>query len=338
MLSVAQLQVLPKIELHCHLDGSVSPKVIYRLAQQQGIALPARWSDFLKLVQVPEHVRDLGAYIHCFDFVLTLLQTAPALTAAAYDVVAQAAQDHVRYIEVRFAPELHTQQGLTLNEIISAVITGLHQAQADFGVTAAALVCGMVTSPLATAKATFTAAQPFLGRGVAGGDFAGNEAASSPAALAPAVKMAQKLGLPMTLHTGECHCATSVLETAALGVKRLGHGIAIAEDKAALSKLAQHDVVLELCLSSNLQTQAVSSLAAYPVKALQASGISFTINTDNRTVSHTTLTREYALWQAAFNFGRADFLRANQQAVAVAFCDPATKTRLYAELKLGYGR
>lgn len=336
MLSVEELRALPKVELHCHLDGSLSLKVIRQLARMAQVDLPTTDADLEKLVSVPDNMKDLLSYLKRFDVVMPLLQTEAALELAAYDVIEQCAQENVKYIEVRFAPDFSTEKGLSVEAAIAAVIKGLHRGRADFQVESGLLVCAMRQFPNARNQAMFHAARPFLGDGLVGGDFAGDEANFPTGVIEPAIKVAQQLNIPMTLHAGESHCVHNVMAALVLGIRRFGHGVALGGHPELQSEVAQAGGVLEMCLTSNLQTKAIVKIDDYPVPELIANHVKITINTDNRTVSRTTLTKEYLLWQQHFGITKAQFHEFNLNAINAAFCSDLVRERVIGELATGY--
>ncbi|WP_125608405.1 adenosine deaminase [Lapidilactobacillus bayanensis] len=336
MLTAQELKALPKVELHCHLDGSLSLKAIRRLAQMANVQLPQTDTALRDLVSVPDDIENLLAYLKRFDVILPLLQTKEALELAAYDVIEQCAAENVRYIEVRFAPDFSTEKNLSVAEAIAAVLKGLQRAKTDFGVASGLLVCAMRQYSNARSQAMFQAAQPFLGQGLVGGDFAGNEADFPTEVIAPALKTAQELGIPMTLHAGESHCVHNVMAALALGVRRFGHGVALGGHPDFQKQVSQAGGVLEMCLTSNLQTKAIPNIASYPVAELLANHVKITINTDNRTVSNTNLTKEYELWQQYFGITKDQFHEFNLNAINAAFCSETIRRRVIGELNAGY--
>lgn len=326
-MDLQTLQALPKVELHCHLDGSLSLKAIRRLAAMAHRPVPVADADLRQLVQVQEPVLDLMDYLKKFDFVAPLLQTKAALHLAAYDVLEQAAQENVQYIEIRFAPAFSIDQGLTYSEAIEAVLAGLEQGRLAFGIESNLLICGMRQLSNAQNIATFKAAAPFLTQG-GGVDFAGNEADYPPEVLQPAVDYAKAHHLKLTLHAGECHCAHNIYDSIMAGVQRIGHGTALYEAPELADVLKAHRVCLELCLTSNLQTKAIHHLADYPYALIVRKKLLACINTDNRTVSNTTLTKEYALFQRYFGTTATQFLKFNLAGIQAAFCSKALKRQL----------
>ncbi|MBO4126743.1 adenosine deaminase [Streptococcus suis] len=333
MLNVNELV---KTELHCHLDGSLSLGVIRQLAQMAKITIPAEDEALRKLVSVHGKVDSLMAYLKLFDFVRPLLQTASALELAAYDLVRQAARDKIIYIEVRFAPELSTDQDLTILEAVSAVLVGLSRGQEDFGVVAKLLVCGLKQTNLNQTKELFSAIADSAPKGLVGFDFAGNEADYPTEELRDIIQFTQSLGYPMTFHAGECGCVTNVIQALELGIRRIGHGTALTRNPEAIQAFVNSGATLEMCLTSNLQTGAADSIEYFPYHELVEAGATITINTDNRTVSNTTLNREYQLFVEYFGTSKADFYRFNQNAIQASFASKEEKKVLLELLDQQY--
>ncbi|HEL1605364.1 TPA: adenosine deaminase [Streptococcus suis] len=333
MLNVNELV---KTELHCHLDGSLSLGVIRQLAQMAKITIPAEDEALRKLVSVHGKVDSLMAYLKLFDFVRPLLQTSTALELAAYDLVRQAASDKVIYIEVRFAPELSTDQDLTILEAVSAVLVGLNRGQEDFGVVAKLLVCGLKQTKPNQTKELFSAIADLAPKGLVGFDFAGNEADYPTEELRDIIQFTQALGYPMTFHAGECGCVTNVIQALELGIRRIGHGTALTRNPEAIQAFVNSGATLEMCLTSNLQTGAADSIEYFPYHELVEAGANITINTDNRTVSNTTLNREYQLFVEYFGTSKADFYRFNQNAIQASFASEEEKKVLLELLDQQY--
>ncbi|MDW8650625.1 adenosine deaminase [Streptococcus suis] len=333
MLNVNELV---KTELHCHLDGSLSLGVIRQLAQMAKITIPAEDEALRKLVSVHGKVDSLMAYLKLFDFVRPLLQTSTALELAAYDLVRQAARDKIIYIEVRFAPELSTDQDLTILEAVSAVLVGLNRGQEDFGVVAKLLVCGLKQTKPNQTKELFSAIADLAPKGLVGFDFAGNEADYPTEELRDIIQFTQALGYPMTFHAGECGCVTNVIQALELGIRRIGHGTALTRNPEAIQTFVNSGATLEMCLTSNLQTGAADSIEYFPYHELVEAGANITINTDNRTVSNTTLNREYQLLVEYFGTSKADFYRFNQNAIQASFASEEGKKVLLELLDQQY--
>lgn len=326
------LKDLAKAELHCHLDGSISLEVIRQLAEMANITVPVSDKELKQLVVAPENAESLMDYLKTFDFVRPLLQTKEALHLAAYDVARQAAQENVIYTEIRFAPELSMDEGLSASETVEAVLAGLKQAEEEFGIVAKVLVCGMKQSPKEVTRDIFEHVVELAEKGLVGFDFAGNELDFPPAQLADLIKETQALGLPMTFHAGECGCAHYIADSIALDIKRIGHSTAIYNQPELIQEFIEKGVTAELCLTSNLQTKAAKSLDEFPFLALKNAGAKITINTDNRTVSDTNLTKEYALFVKHFGVSVADFLAFNKNAIQASFTNEAQKAELLSKI------
>lgn len=331
-LDKTTLKDLAKAELHCHLDGSISLEVIRQLAEMANITVPVSDKELKQLVVAPENAESLMDYLKTFDFVRPLLQTKEALHLAAYDVARQAAQENVIYTEIRFAPELSMDEGLSASETVEAVLAGLKQAEEEFGIVAKVLVCGMKQSPKEVTRDIFEHVVELAEKGLVGFDFAGNELDFPPAQLADLIKETQALGLPMTFHAGECGCAHYIADSIALDIKRIGHSTAIYNQPELIQEFIEKGVTAELCLTSNLQTKAAKSLDEFPFLALKNAGAKITINTDNRTVSDTNLTKEYALFVKHFGVSVADFLAFNKNAIQASFTNEAQKAELLSKI------
>lgn len=326
------LKDLAKAELHCHLDGSISLGGIRQLAEMANIMVSESDKELKQLVVAPENAESLMDYLKTFDFVRPLLQTKEALHLAAYDVARQAAQENVIYTEIRFAPELSMDEDLSASEMVEAVLAGLKQAEEEFGIVAKVLVCGMKQSPKEVTRDIFEHVVELAEKGLVGFDFAGNELDFPPAQLADLIKETQALGLPMTFHAGECGCAHYIADSIALDIKRIGHSTAIYNQPELIQEFIKKGVTAELCLTSNLQTKAAKSLDEFPFLALKNAGAKITINTDNRTVSDTNLTKEYALFVKHFGVSVADFLAFNKNAIQASFTNEAHKAELLSKI------
>lgn len=333
------LKDLPKVELHCHLDGSLSLACIRQLAELAGVELPQSDDDLRALVTAPKDCESLNDYLRVFDVVRPLLQTKEALRLAAYDVGRQAAEDKVIYTEIRFAPELSMDEGLTVAETIEAVCQGLKQAQEEFGLVAKALICGLKQSDKDLTRQIFQEAKGQLGQTLVGGDFAGNEADYPTEVLSDMIsEFADELGYPMTFHAGECECPcpANIAKAVELGIKRIGHGTTCYNQSELIQVLVDNEVTLELCLISNLQTKAAKTIEAFPYLPLKEAGARMTINTDNRTVSQTNLVREYEAFVEHFDTSIAEFYQYNYYALEAAFASDEEKIPLFERLRADY--
>lgn len=283
---------LPKVELHCHLDGSVSVRRLKELILSSGDELPENWHT---CVHAPQICNNLEEYLKPFPLIVKYLQTEKALELAAYDVIAQAAAENVIYIEMRFAPILHCQGGLDCDGVVKAVLSGVKRAEQDFSVKAGVILCLMRGGSDDDNKRVIDAACYFYDNGVAAVDLAGNEAKYPTGKYAGLFELAAAKGLPFTIHAGENGPSENVLTAIEMGASRIGHGLALSDSPKLRKLCAEKNILLELCPASNLQTKAAKSLRDYPINLFLRDGIPVSVNTDNRTVSNTDLTREFML-------------------------------------------
>lgn len=299
----------PKAELHCHLDGALRPATAEELAREQGIEL----SRPLRLV-APADCPSQAAYIAYFDDALAVLQTAAALERAALELGVDSAAENIDYLEVRWAPRLHLRSGLTVPEVIAAVLAGLAAAP----LRAVAIVCAMRQHSPEENVALAREAGRFAGRGVVGFDLAGDEVRYPATPQRPAFEAARAAGLRLTCHAGEAGQPSSVDEALGLGVERIAHGVIGARDPKIVERLRSEGVVLDLCPTANWKCKAVPSLAEHPLPALIRAGVRCTISTDSRTVAGTTLSHEFEL---ASEMGLSDeeLRKCNEVAYAARF-------------------
>lgn len=288
------LRAMPKIELHCHIDGSLRPDTMIELAREQGVVLPYDDADALRTYMHADDVSSLQEYLDRFDVTISVLQTAEALERTAFELVQDVAADGVRYAELRNAPHLNTRGGLSLDEVVEATLRGLSRGEAETGTIARFIVCSLRHWDPARSREAAAVAVRHRDHGVVGFDLAGPEAQFSAADHAEAFRYARSHFLSTTCHAGEAAGPDSV--KAALfqcNANRIGHGVRSGEDPELLAYIRDHQIALELCPSSNVQTHAVTSLRAHPVKRYLDYGVAVTINTDSRLVSATTLTDEF---------------------------------------------
>lgn len=318
---------IPKIELHCHLDGSVDAALLRELD-------PLAAADLEQRITAPDPCHSLGQYLTCFDEILPFLQTEQALIAAAENVIAQAVRENVRYMEVRFAPGFHGTRGLSQTQACRAVLKGLEQGEVRYGVKSRAILCMMRGAAEEANRETLNCAGEMQADGVGGIDLAGNEAAYPPGVYRSLFTSAAERDIPFTIHAGECGEGENVRTAVLMGARRVGHGIAIAGNRELEEFCKRRDICLEMCPISNLQTKAAASAADYPFAELYRKGIPVSVNTDNRTVSNTTLTREWQLLQRHFpQVDEEMIVQVNRKAIDYAFLPDAEKQKLRQEFE-----
>ena len=289
-----RLRELPKAELHCHLDGSVRPATLLELAREYGVTMPKQTVAELAEAMRADDAKSLEDYLRLFDTTISVMQTAEALERVAYELAEDAAEDGVRYIEVRNAPILNVVKGLTLVEAVEAPLRGLSRAEKDFGITGRFIVIALRQFPAEHSLEMARLAVEFKNDGVVAFDLAGGEKGNPASVHAAAFKYAREHNLAVTVHAGEGDGPESIRQAVHLcGANRIGHGTRLIEDPDLTQYVNDRRIALEVCLTSNVQTRVADSYATHPLREYFDRGLNVTLNTDNRLMSATTLTDEY---------------------------------------------
>ena len=310
-LSLAEIQRLPKTDLHVHLDGSLRLTTMLALASNQGIALPADTPEGLAAaLRCGEVSGSLVEYLKAFETTLKVLQTEDALYRAAYELSEDAAAENVRYMEVRYSPMLHTRGGLRLTAVVEAVLAGLWDAQTDHGVYANVILCGIRNISPESSVEMAELAVAYKNRGVVAFDLAGAEYDYPAKHHMKAFKLVHNNNIAVTIHAGEAYGPASIHQAIHVcGAHRIGHGCRLREDGDLLHYVNDHRIALECCPSSNVQTGAVRELRRHPLKLYHDLGLRVTINTDNRLITDTTVSRELHLCHTQMGLDQDDIHR-----------------------------
>jgi adenosine deaminase len=290
------IEKLPKTDLHVHLDGSLRLSTILELAEKQRIELPANNEDGLrKAMNLGQNCGSLVEYLKAFDVTLRVMQTEDSLTRIAYELAEDAAKENVRYMEVRYSPMLHTRRGLKLTSVVEAVLAGLRAAQQSFGIESNVIICGIRNVSPESSLEMAELAVAYKNRGVVGFDLAGAEYDHPAKHHKHAFQLVRDNNINVTIHAGEAYGPESIAQALhTCGAHRIGHGCRLREDGDLLHYINDHRIPLECCPSSNVQTGAIRDLASHPLKLYFNLGLRVTVNTDNRLVTDTTVSRE--LW------------------------------------------
>jgi len=289
------IRSLPKVDLHCHLDGSLRLETIWDLAQGRQVALPARTLEGLRTLFSPGNVpRNLVDYLKRFDYTLAVLQDAEALTRAAYELALDNAAENVLYLEVRYSPILHTRKGMKLTQVMNAVLDGLARAEREVDIKTGVIVCGIRNISPETSLRLAELTVAYKHQGVVGFDLAGFEDNYPAKEHNEAFYLIRKNNINCTVHAGEAYGPDSIKQALHnLNTHRIGHGTRLKEDGDLLNYVNDHRIPMEICLSSNVHTGSIRSLDEHPLRLYYDWGLRLTLNTDNRLMSDTTLTREY---------------------------------------------
>jgi adenosine deaminase len=329
--TIEEIRAAPKVLLHDHLDGGLRPATVVELARDigydqlpsQDVAEVARW------LRRGAHRGHLKFYLDAFQHTVAVMQTPEALTRVAAECAEDLAADGVVYAEVRFAPELHVGRGLTLEQVVAAVLEGFRIGSAGRGITVYALLTAMRTAARSLEIAEL--AVRHRDEGVVGFDIAGAEAGSPPTRHLDAFQYVARENFHITIHAGEGFGLPSIWEALQwCGAERLGHGVRIVDDirigadgTASLGRLASYvrdrRVPLEMCPTSNVQTGAAPSIEEHPIGLLRQLSFRVTVNTDNRLMSEVTLSSEFHRLAEAFGYGWSDFEWLTVNAMKSAF-------------------
>ena len=323
MLNIA---TMPKIELHCHLDGSLGPETAQQLLHESGRDYTLE--ELTERMRVPEDCTSLAEYLTRFEIPVSCIQTAQGLKAAAYDLAKRAAAEHIVHLEVRFAPTLSYSEGLGYTDIIESVEQGLARARTETGISTGIIVCAMRHMTREQNMTMFRAARELYGSGVVAFDLAGDEASHPIEEFRELFELARKLAVPFTIHAGETGRAQNIRGAIEYGAKRIGHGIAMSGDERLMNLCAERRIGIEMCPTSNIQTHAISDFHRYPLQEFLNHNIAVTVNTDNMTASNTTSTDELRLVRDTFGLEDETMKKLYRNAAEVAFTDDNTKNKL----------
>jgi adenosine deaminase len=302
------VRALPKTDLHCHLDGSLRVTTILELAEAQGVRLPADTPEGLaRAIHMGEICESLEDYLTAFDVTLAVLQTEEALYRAAYELALDCAAENVRYLEVRYSPVLHTREGLKPTTIVDAVLEGLRTAKRETGIKSNILICGIRHMDPVTSVRLAELAVAYKGKGVVGFDLAGAEEGHPARRHRDAIQLILDNNVNVTIHAGEAFGPESIAQAVHwCGAHRIGHGVRLRENGELLNYVNDHRIPLEMCPSSNVQTGSVSGITAHPLRFYFDFGLRVTVNTDNRLITDTTVTKELLLAHRELGFTLED--------------------------------
>ncbi|MBI4051045.1 MAG: adenosine deaminase, partial [Elusimicrobia bacterium] len=291
---------LPKVDLHCHLDGSLRVATILDLARQAKVKLPAdNVQDLTPFVQVSPTCQSLSECLQVFYVLYPLLRTPEAIERIAYELCEDSAQENIRYVETRFAPMLNAHEKFPPKEVVASALKGLEKGQRKFGVKADVVICLFRSHSLHENRTAFEIAKrfwthrPLSGPRVVGLDVAGDESKHPTLEFAEFFEQARASGMPTTCHAGETHGTENLKAALELHVQRIGHGIHLMEDTRLLQQVIERQIPLEIGITSNVRTKTVPSLETHPAYTFFKSGVPVTLNTDDRGVFGITLTHEY---------------------------------------------
>lgn len=323
--------LLPKVELHLHLDCSLSYEVVHELDPS------ISKEEFEKEFKVPFDCRSLVEYIKRAQRPIQLMQTPEQLRLVTLDLFKQLKADNVVYAEIRFAPLQHLQKGMTAEEVVKAVNDASEEGISTYGVEAGIILCTLRHYSEAESLQTVRLAQQFQNTHVVGFDIAADEAGFPVDNHIKAFQLAHEHNIHCTAHAGEACGPESVWETLDVFMpSRIGHGVRSAEDELLLQHLKKHNIHLEVCPTSNIKTGVFESIENHSAPKIYECGVSMSINTDGRTISDATLTEEYELMNAVFKWNIQQLRHCNLEAIRHSFANDNIKQKIKQLIEAAY--
>jgi adenosine deaminase len=334
MLTRDLIARLPKAELHVHFDGALRPETMLELARTAGVELPAGDADALRRYMLVDDARNLEDDLKRFDITVSLLQTPEAIERVAYEMVEDAARDNLRYLEVRYDPHLSTHGGLTMDQVVAAQRRGFDRGEREFGVPTGIINCTLRHYDPARSVEIARHSVRCKPLGVVGFDLAGGEAGRPPGRHGEAFDIALAGNLGITVHAGEAAGADSVAEAIRrCHAVRIGHGTRLREDPALMDFVRDRQILVEINITSNLQTRVVRKASEHPVRQYFDAGLAVTLCTDSWLMSGVSLTDEYWLAHQQLGFTREEIDRMILNGFAGVFLSWPERQALIARVR-----
>ncbi len=326
---------LPKIELHCHLDGSVRVSTIIDIAKKENIEIPSFKEEIVKkFIEVPKDCTSLNEYLKKFELPNKIMQSSYSLERIAFELLEDAASENIKYIEIRFAPQLHTKGGLSFDQVIKSVLKGVKKAEEIYDIRGNLILGCMRNMSIKSGLEVVKEGNKFLNNGVVAIDLCGPEYEGFAYEYKEITDLAKELGYEITIHAGEAASAQNVIDAInILGATRIGHGVRIKDMKEAYDLVKEKKITLEMCPTSNVQTKAIDDFYNYPFYDFYKDNIKVCINTDNRTVSNINLTNEISLISNEFKISLDDYNKIYINSIEASFADKSTKIWLSSFIK-----
>lgn len=317
-------------DIHLHLDGSMSVEMIKELARTQDMPLPYTDDELKNLLQVSEDCSDLNEYLEKFPFPLLFLQTKEGLSKSVELLCEELHECGVIYAEIRYAPQLHCDQGMTQRDAIEAAIDGTKNSPIPVRLI---LCCMRGDDNHEKNVETVNLAAEYLDKGVGAIDIAGAEALFPTENFADLFELARQKHIPFTIHAGEAAGPASVYKALEFGARRIGHGVQSEQDEKLMEKHKNEGIILECCPTSNINTAIFKSLEEFPYRTFMEKGVRFTINSDNMSVSNTNVKKEFIALNNVFSIKRTEMLQLLNNSIDAAFITDAEKTQLKKKIQ-----
>lgn len=319
-----EIKDVKKIITHLHLDGSIDMELAKRYAKEDGYNLID--DEIVKELQVDKDCHNLNDYLEKFTLPSSLLQTKERLEEVTYNLFKKLYMENVIYAEIRFAPIKHIEKGLSLDEVIRSVIKGMEKAKDDFDIYGGIILCCMRDSSKEDNLEIVKYAKKYLNKGVVAIDLAGAEALYETKNFKYIFDLCRKENIHYTIHAGEADGKESINSALDFKTKRLGHGIRCIEDKETMERIINNRILLEVCPTSNFQTEAVKG--KHPLEYLYNNNVLISINTDNDTVSNININDEYSNVLNTTNLTIKDLVKCNYNSIPYLFTTDDIKNKL----------
>ena len=319
-----EIKDIKKIVLHLHLDGSLDLDLAKRYAKEDGYNLTDE--EIVKELQVDKDCHNLNDYLEKFALSSSLLQTKERLEETTYTLFKKLSMENVIYAEIRFAPIKHIEKDLSLDDVITSVIKGMEKAKDEFNILGGIILCCMRDSSKDDNIEIVNYAKKYLGKGVVAIDLAGAESIYKTKDFKYIFDMCRNLKIPYTIHAGEADGKGSINSALDFKTKRLGHGIRCIEDKDTMERIINDRILLEICPTSNFQTEAIKG--KHPLEYLYNNNILISINTDNDTVSNININDEYSNVLNTTNLTIKDLVKCNYNSIPYLFTTDDIKNKL----------
>lgn len=328
----------PKIDLHLHLDGAFRFSTIWELAEKQNVKMPKdTLEEYISYIRYSANCGSVNQYLRMFDDPQKVMQDYESLSRITFELIEDLYHQGLGYAEIRFAPQFHTQKGMSQFVATEAVLEGRKKALEKYPTMHAnILACMMSLGPTSVNEKenyeTIEVCKKYRNDGLVGIDLAGAEGIVPLSDFAPFFAKAKEAGLNMTCHAGDSQGPDTVRDAISFGVTRIGHGHHIYEDQALCEVAKEKQIALEICPTSNIQCLTEPTYELHPAKKLFDMGIPVTINTDNMTLAGTTLDEEYDHCINQMGFSRKDIIQMNINSIKASFADETTKEEILSKL------
>lgn len=331
----------PKVELHCHLDGAIPERLFIRYCREDGLVPEGMSDEEWMKKNVMSSTMSLSECMGLFSILTGILQTRERLEELTYELLKDMYKSGTKLVELRFSPQSHMNENLSMEEAIQAVLRGRKRAQEECpdlvsGILACMMNLGQNLGTIENNFATVELAAKYKDQGIVGTDLAGDECATPIEDYAPQFALARKLGVKFTIHAGESGSAANVAFAISQGGNRIGHGIHAIEDDAVVDELVSKGILLEVSPTSNYFSLCVPSLKEHPIRKLWDRGVKININTDDPALMGISLKHEYDLLTELFGFTEKEFILSNLYSAEASFCEG--KEKIIEELKEAYAK